>query len=124
MGDTTATVLVVDDQPEIRKLVTAMLSRRGYIVLSAESELEALRLLEQNPAIELVLADVVTGKSSGVEIGAKLVAIRRDLKVLLMSGYDRESLAERYGVKAETPILTKPFTMAQLDAAVTAVLAG
>jgi len=40
------------------------------------------------------------------------------------SGYDGESLAERYGLKVETPILAKPFTMAQLDAAMTAVLAG
>lgn len=124
MGKPATTVLVVDDQTEIRKLVTAMLSRTGYVVLSAGSEAEALQLLERNPAIELVLADVVTGNSSGPEIGAKLLAVRSDLKMLFMSGYDGKSLAERYGLKVETPILAKPFTMAQLDAAMTAVLAG
>ena len=65
-----------------------------------------------------------TGNSSGPEIGAKLLAVRSDLKMFFTSGYDGESLAERYGLKVETPILAKPFTMAQLDAAMTAVLAG
>ena len=59
------TVLVVDDEPEVRKLVAAMLVRNGYKVLSADTGENAIRLFRNNPDTELLLTDVVAPGMSG-----------------------------------------------------------
>ena len=66
------TVLVVDDEPAIRKLVTAMLTRNGYRVLTADTGENAVRLFKNHPDVDLLLTDVVAPGMSGpmiAEIG-------------------------------------------------------
>ena len=82
------TIIVVDDEPEIRKLVSAMLTRNGYKVLSADSGENAIRLFEGNPETELLLTDVVSPGMSGPMIAAQIAARKPDIKVLFMSGYE------------------------------------
>ncbi len=115
-------VLVVDDEPEIRKLVTAMLARNGYRVLSADSGENALRLFKSNPDTDLLLTDVVSPGMSGPMIADQISALKPDIKVLFMSGYDGTQVVQRYVVEKGYSLLTKPFSMEQLESKVRAVL--
>ncbi|MDP9169323.1 MAG: response regulator [Acidobacteriota bacterium] len=125
MSDTPGkTILVVDDEPEIRKLVMAMLTRNGYYVLTADTGENAIRLFKNNPAIELLLTDVVAPGMSGPMIADELAALRPDIKVLFMSGYDGTQVVQKYVVERGYSLLTKPFTMEQLEQRVREVLSG
>jgi CheY-like chemotaxis protein len=117
-------VLVVDDEPEIRKLVTAMLARNGYRVLSADSGENALRLFKSNPDTDLLLTDVVSPGMSGPMIADQISALKPDIKVLFMSGYDGTQVVQRYVIEKGYSLLTKPFSMEQLESRVRAVLSS
>jgi two-component system cell cycle sensor histidine kinase/response regulator CckA len=117
-------VLVVDDEPEIRKLVTAMLARNGYRVLSADSGENALRLFKSNPDTDLLLTDVVSPGMSGPMIADQISALKPDIKVLFMSGYDGTQVVQRYVIEKGYSLLTKPFSMEQLESKVRAVLSN
>jgi CheY-like chemotaxis protein len=118
------TILVVDDEPEIRKLVTAMLTRNGYRVLTADSGENAVRLYNNHPGIDLLLTDVVAPGMSGPMIADQIAALKPDLKVLFMSGYDGTQVVQRYVVEKGYSLLSKPFTMEQLERRVAEVLDG
>jgi CheY-like chemotaxis protein len=117
-------VLVVDDEPEIRKLVTAMLARNGYRVLSADSGENALRLFKSNPDTDLLLTDVVSPGMSGPMIADQISALKPDIKVLFMSGYDGTQVVQRYVIEKGYSLLTKPFSMEQLESKVRTVLSA
>ncbi len=118
------TVLVVDDEPEVRKLVAAMLARNGYRVLSADTGENAVRLFKSNPETELLLTDVVAPGMSGPMIADEIAALKPGIKVLFMSGYDGTQVVRRYVVERGYSLLIKPFTMEQLESKVRGVLAG
>jgi two-component system cell cycle sensor histidine kinase/response regulator CckA len=117
------TILVVDDEPEIRKLVAAMLTRNGYRVLSADTGENAIRLFKTNPDTALLLTDVVAPGMSGPMIADEIAAINPEVRVLFMSGYDGTQVVQRYVVEKGYSLLIKPFTMEQLGLKVKAVLA-
>jgi DNA-binding NtrC family response regulator len=115
MADEQTTILVVDDEPEVRKLVTAMLTRNGYRVLTADTGENAVRLFRTNPGVELLLTDVVAPGMSGPMIADEIAALKPDIKVLFMSGYDGTQVVQRYVVEKNYSLLIKPFTMEQLE---------
>jgi CheY-like chemotaxis protein len=117
-------VLVVDDEPEVRKLVAAMLVRNGYRVVSADSGENAIRLFKNNPDTDLLLTDVVAPGMSGPMIADQIASLKPDIKVLFMSGYDGTQVVQRYVVEKGYSLLIKPFTMEQLERKVRAVLEG
>jgi two-component system cell cycle sensor histidine kinase/response regulator CckA len=121
-GTQAKTVLVVDDEPDIRKLVTAMLTRNGYRVLTADTGENALRLFRNHPDVELLLTDVVAPGMSGPMIADQVAALKPDIKVLFMSGYDGTQVVQRYVVEKGYSLLIKPFTMEQLEAKVRTVI--
>ena len=111
------TVLVVDDEPEIRKLVGAMVSQFGYNVLTADSGDHALTMYKNHKApIELLITDVVAPGMSGPMLADKLSALQPDLKVLYISGYDNTHVVQKYVVERGHMLLPKPFTMEELQA--------
>ena len=118
------TVLVVDDEPEVRKLVAAMLTRKGYRSFSADTGENAIKIFRNNPNIALLLTDVVAPGMSGPMIADQVAAIKPDIKVLFMSGYDNTQVVQRYVVEKGYSLLVKPFTMEQLEQKVQAVLKG
>lgn len=118
------TILVVDDEPEIRKLVTAMLTRNGYRVFTADTGENAVRLYRSHPDIDLLLTDVVAPGMSGPMIADEIAALKPAIKVLFMSGYDGTQVVQRYVVEKGYSLLTKPFTMEQLEQRVRDVLSG
>jgi DNA-binding NtrC family response regulator len=125
MSETQAgTILVVDDEAEIRKLVTAMLTRSGYRVLTADSGQNAVRLFRNNPGVDLLLTDVVAPGMSGPMIADEIAALKPDVKVVFMSGYDSTQVVQRYVVERGYSLLIKPFNMEQLGRMVAQVMAG
>src|SRR3954453_20515490 len=109
------TILVVDDEPEVRKLVTAMLTRNGYRGLTADTGENAVRLFRNNPEVELLLTDVVAPGMSGPMIADQIAALKPEIKVLFMSGYDSTQVVQRYVVEKGYSLLIKPFTLEQLE---------
>ena len=113
------TILVVDDEPEIRKLVGAMLTREGYRVLSADSGEPALKTYAKHGSkIDLLLTDVVSPGMSGPMLADRMLELQPDLHVLFMSGYDGTQVVQRYVLERGFSLLIKPFTMEQLSAKV------
>jgi len=105
------TVLLVEDERPVRFVVRRLLESRGYRVLEAHSEIEALRLAS-DPAIpiDLLLSDIVMPSLSGIELAERLRRVRPSLQVLLMSGYTDRG-AGQGGIPAGMGFLQKPFTL-------------
>jgi CheY-like chemotaxis protein len=101
-----------------------MLSRNGYRVLTADTGENAVRLYRNNPEIDLLLTDVVAPGMSGPMIADQIAALNPSIKVLFMSGYDGTQVVQRYVVERGYSLLSKPFTMEQLEERVRNVLGG
>ena len=116
-------VLVVEDEPAVRRATVRVLKREGYWVVSAQNGEEALRVASQHKGeIDLLLTDVIMPGLSGPQAAEKILAERPGVKVLYMSGYTDEAL-DRYGVLDDgIPLLHKPFTPQSLMSAVKKVL--
>ena len=118
------TILVVDDEPEIRKLVGAMVGQFGYNVLTADSGEHALTLYRNHGPIELLITDVVAPGMSGPMLADKLTALQPGLRVLFISGYDNTHVVQKYVVEKGHALLAKPFTVAELKAKVKELLSA
>ncbi|MBI1790099.1 MAG: response regulator, partial [Acidobacteria bacterium] len=104
------TVLLVEDEGGVRRMVRDMLSRHGYTVLEAADGAAAHSLLrESSQAVHLLLTDVVMPDLSGRALAESLQALRPGLKVLFMSGYTDESILRRHLIEPEY-FLQKPFS--------------
>jgi len=109
------TVMVVDDEPEIRKLVAAMVGQFGYQPLTADSGEHALTLFKHhNQPLALLITDVVAPGMSGPMLADKLSELQPDLKVLYISGYDNTHVVQKYVVERGHALLSKPFTVDEL----------
>jgi two-component system, cell cycle sensor histidine kinase and response regulator CckA len=105
------TILVAEDQTEVRALARMILARHGYTVLEARSGVEALRLFREYPApIHLLLTDVIMPNMSGRELVREVEKIHPGTRVLYASGYTDEAI-ERHGMlEPGLAFLQKPFT--------------
>jgi two-component system cell cycle sensor histidine kinase/response regulator CckA len=119
----TETILVVEDEADVRRLTSEMLKQQGYTVLEAASGPEAIRLWRDNRGkIDLVLSDVIMPHMSGPEMARELWTLKPDLKVIYMSGYTGETIARHGVLNQGTRFLQKPFTLKTLLRKVRAVL--
>jgi CheY-like chemotaxis protein len=116
-------ILLVEDDSNLRALVARVLKSRGYTVHVAASGVEAL-LIASDPAILLdaVITDVVMPGMNGRELVEKLLESRPEMGSLLMSGYTDDDVLRRGVLQGETAFLQKPFTPDQLARKVRAVL--
>jgi two-component system, cell cycle sensor histidine kinase and response regulator CckA len=112
------TIMVVDDEILVRRLVTLVLENQGYVVLGARCGEHGVECFEKHPdEIELVLTDVVMPNMSGPEMVNRIRRQKASVKVLFMTGYGAPSglpnpRQHRFGV------ILKPFTMETLTRAV------
>jgi CheY-like chemotaxis protein len=120
-----ATVLVVDDEPEVRKLVAAVIGNLGYEVHTADTGEHALAIHEHlGSKIDLLVADVISPGMSGPLLAQRLAARQPDLKVLYISGYDHTHVVQAYVLDRGCSLITKPFSTGQLAEAVRAMIHG
>ena len=119
----TETILLVEDEAEVRTFARLSLTRAGWNVLEAGSPAEALTLCERHAGtIQMVVTDVVMPGISGAQLLTELRARRAQLKVLFVSGYTADSML-RHGIEeSRVPFLAKPFTGPQLARRVREVL--
>ena len=118
------TVVLVDDDDLVRRLVSRVLERAGYRVLVATNGEEGLELLENAPETDLLLTDVtLPGELDGLELGRRALQDRSELKLVCMSGYGREDMASDLLRIAGTAVfLGKPFSPSKLVETVNAQL--
>lgn len=117
-------VLVVDDDRGVRRLTARMLRMEGYKVLEAESGAEALRALESDPDIRLLVTDIVMPEMDGLALADRALAKLPHLRVVLMTGHAPELTAQLDLRNSPLPVLLKPFTAEQLLGKVRDTLAG
>ncbi len=107
----TESILVVEDEEAVRKLVCDVLSRSGYKIVSASNGEDALLLVEKhNGPLDLVLTDMVMPKMGGRDLVQRLTEIRPGIKSVYMSGYTTETVVSNGTLEAETNYLQKPFS--------------
>jgi len=116
------TVLIVEDQPDVRDIIDLFLGAEGYVVLQAASGVEALRVCELNPRLDLVITDVIMPEMGGPELAARLATSLPMVRVLMMSGYTDDAVLNRGALDPGRGILQKPFTRESLLEAVRRVL--
>ncbi len=119
----TETILVVEDDPMVRRLVTQVLHKSGYTVLEAAGGAEAAAICaDRSRAIDLMVTDVVMPVTSGRELAARLRSARPRMRVLYMSGYTDDSVVRGGLLDASMAFLQKPFTATALTRKVRDVL--
>ena len=112
----TATILVVDDEEPVRKMMAKMLQRSGFTILEAPGGTEALEICEQHDGIQLLITDLTMPGLNGFDLADQVAERWPGLKILFISGY-----ASGYGFRrklADRPLLGKPFTADELCAKV------
>ena len=120
LGASRSVVLVADDEPLIRNLVTLLLQDEGYFVISAADGHEGLELSRKYPGkIDLLITDVNMPRMNGTDLCGHLMEERPGIKVLVMSGADMRKIVKR---NANLPFLPKPFDGHGLKAKVRAIL--
>jgi CheY-like chemotaxis protein len=109
------TILLVEDDSSVRRLVHRVLSQRGYRVLSARSGTEAISLVaDHKEPISLLLTDVVLPGMDGCDLARSLVAAQPTLKVIYMSGYTAEAVLHLGPSEQQATLIEKPFAVADL----------
>jgi signal transduction histidine kinase len=124
-GEAWETILLVEDEDNVRKPLAEILGSRGYTVLEAADAAQASEICESHPGpIHLMVTDILLGGVSGVELAERVAFRRPEMKVLFATGYPA-GLAERPSLAREdTPLLKKPFSGRTLAAKVREVLEG
>ena len=118
------TILVVEDDGDVREMIVGILSDLGYRALVAATAGEALKILEREDSIDLLFTDIVMPAGiSGTELARRASRLRPDLKVLLSSGFSREDGQSR-AARAEFPFIAKPYRPTTLAHKLKEVLAG
>ncbi len=117
------TILVAEDEPAVRDMVTRVLEQVGYVVVPCASGEEALAAAaDRLDDLDLLLSDLVMPGCSGVELMEQLRARRPDLRVLLMTGYAADVLGPSGAPPPRVPLLVKPFSADALTRRVREVL--
>jgi PAS domain S-box-containing protein len=117
------TILLVEDQTEVRTLALTALRRYGYTVFEASHGKEALAISKEFPGkINLLVTDVVMPGMTGRELADQLLSLRQGLQVLYMSGYTESAISHRGVLDPDVAYLQKPFTPESLGQKVRDVL--
>jgi len=111
------TILLVEDEPAVRKAAAEFLRLRGYTVLEAKDGLDALAVARSHGSpIHLTVTDVVMPNMSGGQLAKELARLRPEARLLFVSGYAGKTVLDHKVFDLETNFLQKPYTLKQLSA--------
>jgi CheY-like chemotaxis protein len=123
LGEGSETILIVEDDDDVRAYLVETLHDLQYRVLRASEAQEALKLLEdKETAIDLLLTDVILPKMNGRELARRAQNLRPGLKVLFMTGYSRNAIVHQGRLDPGVEMLQKPVTRDQLAARIRTLL--
>src|SRR5262249_21590121 len=115
------TILVVEDESDVRAIIRRQLESMGHKVLVAEGATEALLLCCGPGAPDIMLTDVVLPGMDGIDLALAARKARPELQVIFMSGYTAVPEAQQRIRETGAPLLSKPFTTPQLERVLSAV---
>jgi len=115
-------ILIVEDDPAVRRLAVVILRNCGYKIQESNNAFEALEVIRRNPNFDLVLSDVIMPQMSGKELSDRLRMQCPQTRILLMSGYTDDALAHHGVLDEGLLFLEKPFSPARLAAKVREIL--
>ncbi|MCG8590351.1 MAG: PAS domain S-box protein [Proteobacteria bacterium] len=105
------TILVVEDESAVRRLVRRLLESAGYRVLEAQDGVQALEVARAHPqSLDLVLSDLVMPHMGGLELARRLRKLDPELRILFLSGYPRDHGSAEWRDFQDTRVLQKPFS--------------
>jgi PAS domain S-box-containing protein len=117
------TILIVDDEPTVRMLITEVLEGLGYAAIEAADATSGLKVLQSNVRIDLLITDVgLPGSLTGVQMAEAARIDRPDLKVLFITGYPLKAAMDISRPDTSMQMLTKPFTLETLASRIEAIL--
>ncbi|KMO30527.1 hypothetical protein VP06_21630 [Methylobacterium aquaticum] len=117
------TVLVVDDEPTVRMLVTDILEDLGYSAIEAGDSAAGLRVLRSDVRIDLLVTDIgLPGGMNGRQMAEAARETRPDLKVLLITGYAETAILGNGSVSPGMAVLTKPFSIETMAARIRSII--
>jgi len=115
-------VLVVEDDPALRRTLGLIVRGLGYEALEATDGKQALEMIVRGDAVDLVLSDVIMPKMGGYELFEKAKGVRPSLPFLFSSGYAKDSPPSTWLQEGEVAFISKPYSASELAAAVVKVL--
>jgi signal transduction histidine kinase/CheY-like chemotaxis protein len=122
-GSSKETILVVEDDPDVRAFSCETLRELSHTVLEAQSGVEALRLLEAHPEVNLVFTDIgLPGGVNGRQLAERARSLRPGLKTLFTTGYARNAIVHGGRLDPGVELITKPFTQAALSEKLRSIL--
>jgi PAS domain S-box-containing protein len=117
------TVLVVEDNPRVRRVTVKRLTDLGYVVLEAEDGKSALAILEEGQTIDLLFTDVLMpGGMTGGDLAREALRLRLGMKVLFTSGYPSEAAIQKGLLDKGAKLLSKPYSKAELISSIRTTL--
>ena len=118
-------MLVVDDEPSVRMLLTDVLDELGYSAIEAADGVSGLKVLRSDVRIDLLITDVgLPGGINGRQMADAARANRPDLKVLFITGYAENAVIGNGHLEPGMHVLTKPFAMDRLAERVRSIIAA
>jgi PAS domain S-box-containing protein len=117
------TVLVVDDEPTVRMLVSEVLGELGYHIIEAQDGISGLKALQSGQRIDLLITDVgLPGGMNGRQLADAALALRPGLKILFITGYAETAVIGEGQLKPGMHVMTKPFSLEMLGPRVRAII--
>lgn len=108
-------ILIVEDEPSVRKVLSRILTKGGYCVMEAENGEGALELLKaHHTKIDMILTDLIMPGISGIELAEKIASDYQGLRIALMSGYADDELLDRGLEHGQLSLLRKPYTPSEV----------
>ncbi len=125
LGSGTETVLVVEDEDEVRAFTADMLRKLGYRILTARDASQAQLVLDQEPAVDILLTDVgLPGGVNGRQLADDVRRRRPTLKIMFMTAYARNAIVHHGRLDPGVELILKPFTQRDAAAKIRSVLDG
>jgi DNA-binding NtrC family response regulator len=116
-------ILIIDDEPSVRRTVSRMLEHLGFTTLQAEGGVAGVAMYRENAdRVALVMLDLTMPMMNGEQTFKELVRIQADVRVVLMSGFNQGEALSRFTGKGLTNFLQKPFSLESLRHCLESVL--
>ncbi len=117
------TVLVIDDEPTVRMLVTEVLEELGYAAIEAADGISGLKVLQSDTRIDLLITDVGLPGGNGRQVADAARRVRPKLKVLFITGYAENAVFGHGRLEPGMQVMTKPFAMQALPSRIKGLIA-